>query len=238
MTDKLKAQAPDTFIPVGGSGTLPDGIYSGQKMYLLSMEQKVSFTNLSQAGVHIHLYEIHVKKPTNDIPQFIALEGLRQTQGHETISSTDASAGLGPIGLNLMESETFKHFFAVDYQEKVFLGPGDSHDHRSYHAPHKTVAAFDSEGALFGTHEEYDPNTTRFLVWGQWGISALLPSAAFVVSTANTDVAFTVDRKYRYSMTEVSVGDIDTTGALLVSSGVGLMREEDGDEVVMDDLGP
>jgi len=238
MTDKLKLQVPDTFLPVGASGTLPDGAYSGQKMYLLSMEMQTIFTNFSQAGCFIHLYEIHVKKSTNDVPPFIALEGLRQTQGHETITAAEAAAGDGPIGTNLNDSELFKEFFAVDYQEIIFLGPGDVHSHHSLHAPHKTISAFDSEGSLFGTHETYDPTATRFLVWGQWGKPALLPGSAFAVSTANTDVGFTCNRKYKYSMTELSVGDIDTTGALLATGGVGLIREEDGDEVVMDDLGP
>jgi len=238
MSDKLKAQVPDTFLPVGAAGTLPDGVYSGQKMYLLSMESKTQFTNLSQAGMHLHLYEVHVKKPTEGVPFVMALNGLREGQGHELITASEANTGAAPIGMNLLDSDLFKEFFAVDYQEQVFLAPGHSHDHHSYHAPHKHIAAYDNEASFFGTRDDYDPVATRFLIWGQWGIASLLPSASFVVSTANTDIAFTHIRKYRYSMTDVSIGDIDFSGALLASAGVGLIREVDGDEVVMDDLGP
>jgi hypothetical protein len=261
MATKLYAQNPASFGARGGGGatTQPVLAESAVEIYHLSTETMIDFTNFSNAGMHLELYDCHPKRNTSQGPQASWVEGLRDTQGHDAGTPVTGFPGGSQItitssvvGSKPTDSEEFKSLWEIDFTRRIFLGPGDTHRHRTLHAPHKLLgmaALYDTED---GSSRAIMHGHSRSLLYAAYGAPAKLTSAVAVpnvndagtenhyVTTAPVDMGVIWTVKHRYSMLDFSPGgDIDVAGSLFASVAPTLtrIREADGDDVLIDPLG-
>jgi len=245
MIDKLYSQNPTSFGAHVGTGGVPAPINSAIELYHLSTEMLVTWKNFHSVGVRFHIYEIHPKRNSTYPPQQAWADGLRETQGHD---ATGIATNQYPIGTKPTDSEEFKQLWEIDFHREIYLGPGDTHEHRSLYAPHKTI----NTAAVYNVSEDGTAlpvihGHTRFIMYTAHGapvVSAVAGNAVTQVSGVGTELQYVttssgqlgvmIQRKYRYSMLDFAPGgDIDVTGSLF-DTAVYKDREEDGDEVVPD----
>jgi len=247
MLTKLFAQNPSSFgARIGTSITTPALKDSAVELYHMSSEILTDFTNFSNTGVHLNLYECHPKRGTIYFPYISVTDGLTETQGHDAAGSFTFSSW--PVGTEPTDSVEFKDLWHIDYTHRAWLGPGDTHRHRTLHAPHKKIKVSQLVAGEDGSVLEHVQGHTRFLMWTAVGapakIAAGLTTAPLVVgagtenhyvTTSAPSIGVMTTKKFKYSMTEFSPGgDIDVRGSLWVTGVALTTREGDGDEVATD----
>jgi len=255
MLQKLYNQNPASFRPLIGTAPNLSGIYDQDiRVYFMSVEVLLDITNFSNAGCHVQIYDTHPKRNTQFAARQAWFEGLKN-QGHDATLTT--SSFTTPITQDKMlpgshpnESEEFKQLWEIDFQRKIFLGPGDTHRHRQLYAPHKLLHASALNLADDGTAQNFMAGYSRSIIIAGHGAPCKvpLPAAAIpevvgagtevqLVTTAPVDLGLLATVKFRYSMIENSVGgDIDIVGSLMSNIATGRIREADGDEVVVDGI--
>jgi len=239
MIAKLKLQSPDSFIPVG-TGENAAELSSGLRMYYMSCEQKVIFTNWANIGTTVKIYEIHPKKLTNNSSWQAIATGLEEGQGHPWVEDSSAIEGKNlPHGTSPNESTMFKDVWHIDKQWEFHLSPGDTHEHRSLYAVHKMKAAHefvaDTTTGGDNTGKTYIPGVTRLVLVSLTG-DPVRVTATGLPTSGVTQIGIVVTNKYKFSMHQPNVGDYEVIGAQLpdVVPGGLTMRQEDGDEVIAD----
>jgi len=249
MFAKLFAQNPTSFgAKVGPIGAPPSIQNSAVELYHLSSEMLVTFKNFASGGCRMWVYEVHPKRNASTDPLLSIREGLTETQGHDAITSISLTSY--PVGTRPQDSEEFKDLWDIDFQKEIYLGPGDTHEHRSLYAPHKLLKA----SALYDGEDQTSTPTihghTRYLIIMAHGAPGMLTAGTgeavinvnnpsteqHYVTTQAPQIGVLVQKKYKFSMLDFSPGgDIDVTGSLFYT-GPSIIkdREEDGDEVAAD----
>jgi len=246
MLTKLVAQSPDTF----EAGTVVNPVVPGIgnsaiEIYYMSTELLVDFTNLQNSGLHLHIYEVHAKRAGGNGPLNSIYQGLTETQGHD--AKQHMTVDTYPVGTKPTDSEEFKNLWEIDWQRKIYLGPGDTHRHRHLVAPHCKIppAAIQTTGG--DDTNRLVNKWSRALMFFAWGAPAKVANAGVVtgnvndagtethyMTTAATQLGIMHTIKERFSMLEFSPGgDIDVQGSLWPIAP-GYIREADGDEVLVD----
>jgi len=250
MMRKLVAQSPTSFRPADDATPITTFEDSNLQLYHLSTETMVDFTNFSNTGCHLQIYDIHPKRNTAYTPNVSWVEGTRDTQGHDAGA---AEIGLSQhiVGSKPTDSVEFSRLWDIDFNRKVFLGPGDTHRHRSYHAPHKLLSAaemnFDEDGSAPAGTGAFIHGHSRAILYSMYGAPAKIIDATVTevdgvgtethhVTYSATDCGIMITRKDRFSMLDFGAGgDIDVVGSLWAST-TGTIREADGDEVPADTI--
>lgn len=248
MMAKLYKQNPSSFgATVGPTGPVPTIQNSAIELYHLSTELLVTLKNFASGGARLWIYDIHPKRNSADQPLRSWRQGLEETQGHDAASSIiDTSY---PVGTRPQDSKEFLDLWEIDFEKEIYLGPGDTHEHRSLYAPHKLIKASALYSGEDGTSEFVLHGHTRYvMVCGHGAPGMLQPGGEAIpgvnvpateqhyVTTQAPQIGVMVQRKYKYSMLEFSPGgDIDFTGSLFAATALAVKdREEDGDEVIAD----
>jgi len=251
MITKLYAQRLTTMDPRVGTAAPAITVQNTPiRVYYLSAEMKTEWVNLSNVGCYLTIYECHPKRGTTFSPPIAWADGLEQTQGHD-----NAGVGIGdiqyyqfPVDSHPNESAEFKNLWAIDMKREVFLGPGDTHVHRTLFAPHKQISSAELFTGEDGSALTYMRDFTRVLMFTQRGTPVKLDATDAVANedgTAGTEIQFMTTgrtqlgmlftKKYKYSQTDFGqTGDIDISGSMFSTSELAKIREEDGDEVPVD----
>jgi len=242
MTDKLKLQSPDSFIPVG-TGEITGEQASALRIYYMSCETKVVFTNWANVGCTVQLYEVHPKKLTNQAPWEPIARGLEEGQGHPWVEDNLASDGKNlPVGTRPNESQMFKDVWHVDRSWEFHMAPGATHEHRSLYALNKMKSAAEfvqdtATGIIAGdnTGKDFIPGVTRMLMIALTGDPVKVTTGS-AVTTGVTQVGIIYTQKFKFSMHEPNAGDYEVTGTQFQDTAPGALttRQEDGDEVAVD----
>ena len=244
---KLQAQNPTSFRPATGTTPITAIEESGVDLYHLSTELMIDFTNFSNVGCHLEIYDCHPKRNTLNNSRISWTEGLRDSQGHDA-GGLVLTYGTGLVGSKPTDSEEFKGLWEIDFKRKLFLGPGDTHRHRQLHAPNRVLPMHELYSSEDGSAQEVMHSHTRTVLFSAHGSPTRLnpatatqivnaPAGNFenqAVTYGLVDLGVMTTMKFRYSMLEFnSQGDIDVTGSLWATT-VGQLREGDGDQVVAD----
>jgi len=250
FAQKLYTQNESMFqSKVGPTGTVPTVENSPLEIYHISTEVLVDFTNFSNAGVHLDIYEMHPKKNCPDAPTVPWHRGLIDSHGHDAAVGTEApiSEFVYPVGTKPTDSEELKGLWDIDLHRRFYLGPGDTHRHRSLYAPHKLLKNSAISTLGDNSFDIFIRGHSRIIMWTLSGTPTKLPivgdlvvgpnaSELHYVTTAAVDVGVMHTVKYKYSMCEFNpAGDIDVIGSLW-STDAGKIREADGDEMPVDNI--
>lgn len=246
MISKLKLQSPDSFKPVGAGEQGAAEAGSAINVYLMSCEQKSTFTNWANVGVTIKIFEIHPKKATNTIPQIAISRGLEEGQGHDWIEDSTATNEYFnlPVDIKPTDSDMFKDNWGIDRYWSFHLKPGDTHEHRALYAINKMKGAHELQTTTNPggdqTYRSYLPGVSRFFMFSMTGDPVYFAPTTGTpsVTTAPTQVGMVQHIKYKFSMHHPNVGDWDVIGNQIAGGpsavGVTTTRQNDGDEVATD----
>jgi len=251
MQEKMIAQSPTSFRPADDATPITAFADSNLQLYHLSTETMVDFTNFSNAGCHLQIYDVHPKRNTSYGPNTAWVEGTRDTQGHDA-GASEIGLSQHVVGSKPTDSVEFSRLWEIDFNRKIYLGPGDTHRHRSYHAPHKLLGAaemyFEEDGSAPSLTSSFIHGHSRSILYSLYGVPAKIIDTAVTevdgvgtethhVTYAQTDIGIMITRKDRFSMLDFGAGgDIDVVGSLWPAVTTGAIREADGDEVVVDTI--
>jgi len=231
-------------LPAASLPTAPATTSVGENQlrpYLMSARAKFNFSNMSNGGHWITIYDIHCKDSTDRGPVEEWYKGVVNEEGEgDQVGGALRASNLFTHGSSPLQSKRFKRTWKVDKTTKVFLRPGEQHVHMVNHGPHKAwdnsyLRSYNNQVLGVQAPLNYIGGVTRAVLWVQSGnvcVDRLAGNVFSGVSTAATEVALIYDIAYKYSMLRNPQTTIQNVGDLGPVSGQPTFINEDSSAVV------
>lgn len=169
-----------------------------QRVFMEHCQQTWYMTNQTNTVVHIDLYDLRSKKVTDLLASGYrmpftdyATKGLQQEQG------TAVTNPLDNLGCTPGMSKWFNKKFQIMKKVHIILGPGQTHEHRSFQQVNRQFDASILRGLATG---DGIPGWTRWISTISYG-SATNDSTTktnFGTSLVDVDLVYTLKYRYRY----------------------------------------